>query len=194
MWIKICGMTTAVAVTAALEAGVDAIGFVFAESVRRVTPAFALELAASARGRVRLVAVLRRPTQIEVDTVLEAFAPDILQADARELRTLRLPKELGLLPVMRADNEARPLPSRILFEGPLSGTGVPCDWTRAAALALETQLVLAGGLTVDNVAAAISAVEPFGVDVSSGVEERPGVKSALKIARFAQAAREVALT
>jgi phosphoribosylanthranilate isomerase len=61
-------------------------------------------------------------------------------------------------------------------------------------LAVETQLVLAGGLTVDNVAAAISAVEPFGVDVSSGVEERPGVKSALKIARFAQAAREVALT
>ena len=194
MWIKICGMTTALAVTAALEAGVDAIGFVFAESVRRVTPEFAHELAAAARGRVSLVAVLRRPTQLEVDTVLQGFAPDILQADAHELGTLRLPRELGLLPVVHAGNEVRPLPKRILFEGPLSGTGVPCDWTRAAALAVKTQLVLAGGLTVDNVAAAISAVEPFGVDVSSGVEERPGVKSVQKIARFVQAAREVALT
>jgi phosphoribosylanthranilate isomerase len=54
--------------------------------------------------------------------------------------------------------------------------------------------VLAGGLNARNVAAAISAVEPFGVDVSSGVEERPGVKSALEIARFVQAVREVALT
>jgi phosphoribosylanthranilate isomerase len=131
---------------------------------------------------------------MEVDTVLAVFAPDILQADAHELRALRLPRELGLLSVVRAGDEAEPLPTRILFEGPVSGTGVPCDWTRAAALAIKTQLVLAGGLTADNVAAAISAVEPFGVDVSSGVEERPGVKSALKIARFAQAAREVALT
>jgi phosphoribosylanthranilate isomerase len=83
-----------------------------------------------------------------------------------------------------------PLPERVLFEGAVSGIGVPCDWSAARALASRTQLVLAGGLTVRNVAAAISAVHPFGVDVSSGVEERPGVKSPQEIARFVEAARQ----
>jgi phosphoribosylanthranilate isomerase len=195
MWIKICGMTTPAAVTAALDAAVDAVGFVFAESVRRVTPEFAAKLATVARGHVLCVAVLRHATQAEVDSILAIFAPDVLQADANELRGLRLPSQLCLLPVVRAGNEPpQPLPPRVLFEGPVSGTGVPCDWTRARQLGIRTQLVLAGGLNARNVAAAISAVEPFGVDVSSGVEERPGVKSALEIARFVQAVREVALT
>jgi phosphoribosylanthranilate isomerase len=83
----------------------------------------------------------------------------------------------------------RPSPPRILFEGPRSGTGETGDWRQAAQLAELTQLVLAGGLTPDNVAAAIAAVRPFGVDVSSGVEAEPGRKDPDRIVAFVQAAR-----
>jgi len=190
MWVKICGMTTPAAVAAALEAHADAIGFVFAASVRRVTPQAANELAAPARGRVPCVAVIRQATQQEFDAILAAFAPDVLQAELSDLARLALPRELAVLAVVRAGHEPPdPPPVRVLFEGPVSGTGVPCDWTRARAFAQKTQLVLAGGLNARNVAAAIHAVRPFGVDVSSGVEEKPGIKSALQIARFVQAAR-----
>ena len=191
MWIKICGMTTPTAVAAALRAGADALGFVFAESVRRVTPQMAAQLASPARGRVPCVAVIRHATQQELDCILADFAPDVLQADLSDLARLALPRELEVLAVVRAGNAppASP-PARVLFEGPVSGTGVPCDWTSARAFGERTELVLAGGLNAANVAAAIRAVRPFGVDVSSGVEERPGIKSALEIARFVQAARQ----
>jgi phosphoribosylanthranilate isomerase len=82
-----------------------------------------------------------------------------------------------------------PLPARILFEGPASGRGEVSDWSTAAELARGTQLVLAGGLSAANVAAALHRVRPFGVDVSSGVEERPGVKSPAAIAGFVAAVR-----
>jgi phosphoribosylanthranilate isomerase len=190
MWVKICGMTTPAAVAAALEAGADAIGFVFAESVRRVTPHLAAQLATPARGRVACVAVIRHATQEECDSILDEFAPDVLQAEFGDLARLALPRGLDVLAVVRAGAEPPDPPARVLFEGPVSGTGVPCDWTRARAFARATQLVLAGGLNARNVAAAIRAVQPFGVDVSSGVEDRPGIKSALEIARFVQAARE----
>jgi phosphoribosylanthranilate isomerase len=190
MWIKICGMTTASAVSAALAARVDAIGFVFAESVRRVTPELAAKLAVPARGRVPCVAVIRKLGQHELDLMLATFAPDVLQADAGELSGMRLPRQLSILPVVRANAKPRePLPARILFEGPVSGTGVPCDWHLARELAGRTELILAGGLTARNVAAAIAAVHPFGVDVSSGVEERPGIKSPQEIERFVAACR-----
>ncbi|HEY4872960.1 MAG TPA: phosphoribosylanthranilate isomerase [Steroidobacteraceae bacterium] len=194
MWVKICGMTTAAAVAAALEAGADAIGFVFAESVRRVTPQVAAQLATEARGRVACVAVIRHATQQECDSILAEFAPDMLQAELGDLARLALPRELDVLAVVRAGAEPPDPPTRVLFEGPVSGTGVACDWTRARAFAQRTQLVLAGGLNADNVAAAIRAVRPFGVDVSSGVEDKPGIKSALEIRRFVQAAREESKT
>ena len=190
MWVKICGMTTAAAVTAALEAGADAIGFVFAESARRVTPQVAAQLATPARGRVPCVAVIHHATQQECDSILAEFAPDMLQAELGDLARLSLPRGLDVLAVERAGAEPADPPARVLFEGPVSGTGVPCDWTRARAFARRTQLVLAGGLDARNVAAAIRAVRPFGVDVSSGVEDKPGIKSALEIRRFVEAARE----
>jgi phosphoribosylanthranilate isomerase len=190
MWVKICGMTTPVAVAAALEAGADAIGFVFAESVRRVSPQLAKRLAAPARGRVPCVAVLRDATQQELDCILIDFAPDILQVDWTSLARLALPRELEVLAVVRAGREPDAPPARVLFEGPVSGTGAPCDWMRARALARATELVLAGGLNAENVAAAIRAVRPFGVDVSSGVEKQPGLKSAAEITRFVDAARQ----
>lgn len=190
MWIKICGMTTPEAVAAALAARVDAIGFVFADSPRQLTLEDAVALAAPARGKVRCVAVTRHPSQRHLDDVLAVFRPDVLQTDTEDLKVLKLPKQLELLPVFRAwEAPNTRLPARLLFEGPTSGAGVPCDWTIAQRMARRTQIVLAGGLDAGNVATAIGAVRPYGVDVSSGVEERPGVKSPAEVVRFAAAAR-----
>jgi phosphoribosylanthranilate isomerase len=191
VWIKICGMTTPQAVQACLDAGVDAIGFVFAESVRQVTPAKAASLAAPARGRVVCTAVTRHPTQQAIDEIIAVFQPDLLQTDDEDLNSLRLPQQLPLLPVFRRWNEVQqPIPSRLLFEGLASGSGIPADWVTAGQLARRSELILAGGLNATNVATAIAAVNPFGVDVSSGVEERPGIKSQTEISRFVSVARQ----
>jgi phosphoribosylanthranilate isomerase len=80
----------------------------------------------------------------------------------------------------------------MLFEGPSSGIGELADWGRASELARQTDLILAGGLSAQNVAEAIHAVRPFGVDVSSGVEEVPGIKDPEKIYEFVRAARGAA--
>jgi phosphoribosylanthranilate isomerase len=185
LWIKVCGMTTPEAVQAALDAKVDAIGFVFAESKRQVTPQRAAELAKPARGRVRCVAVTKQPSQQAVDEILAVFQPDSFQTDWQDLQMLRLPRDLNVVPVLRAGRgEPSPLPARVLFEGPVSGTGVLTDWLAATAMARRAELILAGGLAPDNVAAAIAQVQPFGVDVSSGVEASPGLKSPEKIASF----------
>jgi phosphoribosylanthranilate isomerase len=190
VWIKICGMTAPEAVEACLHAGVDAIGFVFAESIRQVTPARAASLAAPARGRVICTAVMRHPTQQALDEIIEVFQPDLLQTDNEDLRGLRIPRELPLLPVFRRwSGDEQHLPSRLLFEGFTSGSGMPADWITASQLARKSELILAGGLNATNVATAIAAVSAFGVDVSSGVEERPGIKSQAEIARFVAAAR-----
>ena len=190
MWIKICGMTSAPAVAAALDAGADALGFVFAESSRQLTPRAAAVLARAARARVRCVAVTRNPSQRALDEILNVFRPDLLQSDVGDFAALRVPAALERLPVVRAGEPLPPaLPGRVLFEGPASGRGALSDWDAARALARRTALVLAGGLTADNVGRAIAAVRPFGVDVSSGVEERPGVKSAAAIVRFVSAVR-----
>lgn len=189
LWIKICGMTTPEAVEAALAAGADAIGFVFAESPRRVTAALARRLAEPVRGRVRCVAVTRHPDQHAVDEILSVLRPDVLQSDAQDFERLRLPETLERLPVLRGLSAAESLPLRLLFEGAASGAGRTCDWDSAAQMARRAQLVLAGGLDPRNVAAAIAAVQPFGVDVSSGVEASPGVKDPRQIDRFVSAAR-----
>jgi len=189
-WIKICGLTNAVAVAAALEAGVDAIGFVFSASVRQVTAERAAELARGTRQRVICVAVTQHPTQQLVDEIERGFQPDLLQTDIEDYAALKLPRRMLRLPVVRDGAVARAdYPPRLLFEGPRSGSGDISDWQRAAELAPHTKLVLAGGLTAANVAAAIRSVRPYGVDVSSGVESRPGVKSAARISEFVQAAR-----
>jgi phosphoribosylanthranilate isomerase len=194
-WIKICGMTTPEAVSAALTAGVDAIGFVFAESSRQMTPAAAARLAAPARGRVVLTAVTKHPTQEAIDEIIAIFQPDTLQTDADDLPALRLPQSLEIMPVLRRwHGDDQQLPQRLLFEGLSSGSGMPCDWVGARYIAQKSELVLAGGLNAANVASAIAEVHPFGVDVSSGVEERPGIKSPAEIARFVAAVRSALTT
>jgi len=189
-FIKICGMTTPEAVRAALDCNVDAIGFVFAPSVRNVTTQRANELAAAARHKAACVAVTRHPQRLAVDAILREFKPDILQTDIEDLGALDLPRELSVLPVMRSGpRPACELPRRVLFEGPVSGSGQLTDWNEAAELAQRAQVILAGGLDAGNVAAAIRQVRPFGVDVSSGVEQSPGIKSRQKIEQFVAAAR-----
>lgn len=193
-FIKICGMTTPVAVETALACEVDAVGFVFAASVRKVTVERANELAAPARRRVACVAVTRHPTRELIEQILRDFRPDILQTDIEDLDSLELPQTLSVLPVMRPGSvSACALPGRVLFEGPMSGTGQTTDWEVAADLARGCQLILAGGLNPMNVGIAIRQVRPFGVDVSSGVEDQPGIKSADKIEKFVTAARMAAL-
>ena len=98
--------------------------------------------------------------------------------------------DLGKSVVRAPDAPLADYPVRILFEGARSGSGEAGGWPQAAALARQTRLVLAGGLHAGNVAAAIRAVRPFGVDTSSGVETRPGLKSADKISEFVKAARQ----
>lgn len=188
-FVKICGLTDAAAVDAALAAGADAIGFVFARSSRQVTPAQAFELARPARGRATCIAVTLHPTQSDVDRILDGFIPDVLQTDAEDFARLMLPASLTRLPVLRGGPATALADARVLFEGPRSGTGQVADWDAARRLAGRCELVLAGGLSPDNVADAIAAVAPFGVDVSSGVEAGPGRKDPARIALFIARAR-----
>jgi phosphoribosylanthranilate isomerase len=193
-FIKVCGMTDTRAVEAALAAGVDAIGFVFAPSVRQVSPQQAMELARPARGRALCVAVTLHPDAALLRDVLAQFQPDVWQSDAQDIDAARrsgvLPPQLNTWPVLRgASAIAASAHARVLFEGPRSGTGKLADWSAARALAQRCELILAGGLSPQNVAEAIAAVRPFGVDVSSGVEEAPGRKSPALIESFVTRAR-----
>jgi phosphoribosylanthranilate isomerase len=193
-FVKICGMNDTRAVAAALAAGADAIGFVFAPSVRQVTPRQAADLARPARGRALCVAVTQHPSGEMVELILEIFRPDVLQTDSGDFRRITLPPGVAAWPVLRGsrvqtESEDLRADQRVLFEGPRSGTGEVADWTRARELAERCELILAGGLRPTNVTEAITRVHPFGVDVSSGVEEAPGRKSPALIAEFVGQAR-----
>jgi phosphoribosylanthranilate isomerase len=187
-FVKICGMTDAQAVEAALAAGADAIGFVFAPSVRRVTPEQAAQLALPARGHALCVAVTQHPEAALLGDIFREFRPDVLQTDAEDLPGIRVPAGVSTWPVLRRKGEVAP-GSRVLFEGPRSGTGRISDWSAAAALARNCELILAGGLAEGNVAEAIRQVRPFGVDVSSGVESEPGRKDPARVHSFVNTAR-----
>ena len=190
--MKICGLSTPRAVAAAVTAGADAVGFVFAESPRRVTPRRARDLCAGLSPVMVRVAVMRHPAPAEWQAVAEEFAPDWLQTDADDFAALAVTDRFGRLPVYRdtrLPDDTVGGEEPLLFEAGVSGAGQLADWDRAAQLARSCKLVLAGGLTPDNVGDAIAAVRPWGVDVSSGVESKRGVKDVGRIAAFIQAVR-----
>lgn len=191
IWIKICGLTSRAAVEAAAAAGADAVGFVFhAESPRNLSVDQARGLQEAVPPGIERVAVFLRPSQALLDSVIDAVRPDRIQVDAGDLAWLRLPTGQAVLPVVRGNsNLPQSLPARLLLEGSRSGVGEKADWRQAALLARRTQLVLAGGLDVSNVAEAVRVVGPFGVDVSSGVESARGVKDLDRIRDFIGAAR-----
>ena len=185
MFVKICGINSAAAAAAAVEAGADALGFVFAESPREVTPEKAVELCSGVPPSVARVAVMRHPPAALWRRVLEVFEPDWLQTDAEDFAAIVLGERCAPLPVYRnGASRSSPPPARLLFEGAASGMGQPADWQEARELARSCELILAGGLHPANVADAIRAVRPWGVDVSSGVERRRGEKDPVKIREF----------
>lgn len=189
LFVKICGLRRADDVAAAVAAGADAVGFVFAPSVRRVTIDEARQASAAAGSALR-VAVMRHPRGAEWQAVLEGFEPHVLQTDSEDFAALDVPDSVTRWPVVRETDAAdAPNHGTFLYEGGDSGTGETIDWQRAAARDDRDRMILAGGLDAENVATAIAIVRPFGVDVSSGVETEPGVKDAGLIARFIEAAR-----
>lgn len=136
---------------------------------------------------------MQHPSQALVDAVCDALSPDFLQTDVEDLAILQVPQHVQVLPVLRDEqSHIGTLAPRVLYEGKVSGAGMTADWSQARTLAVRTQLVLAGGLNELNVEQAIALVQPFGIDVSSGVESAPGIKDPSKIEAFVRAARRAA--
>jgi len=197
MFVKICGLCTEEHVRAAVEAGADAVGFVFADSVRKVEPAHAASITQSVPDTIKKVAVMLHPSNDEWRAVLDSFKPDVLQTDAEDLTTLEMLNEVECWPVYREQEKVtgtkrgqiNKVTGTYLYEGARSGKGEMVDWAAAARVAESGNMILAGGLGVDNIAEAIATVRPFGVDVSSGVESAPGQKDPELIRKFTKAAK-----
>jgi len=198
MFVKICGLSTEEHVQVAVDAGADAAGFVFADSVRKVDPAHAASITKSVPDTIKKVAVMLHPSNDEWLAVLNGFKPDVLQTDLEDFANLEVPEEIECWPVYRQGIKVTvPEPgvslirgqSPYLYEGARSGAGETVDWAAAAKVAEGGQMILAGGLSIANVAEAIEIVRPFGVDVSSAVESAPGQKDPELIRKFVNAAK-----
>ena len=209
--VKICGLRTEVALEAALDAGADYVGFVFfPPSPRNVAPRTAGKLAARARGRAKVVALMVDPDDALIAEVAASVAPDILQLHGRETpeRVAEIRSRWGI-PVMKSvavetAEDARgalhykAAADLILFDARApaestrpGGNGAPFDWRLLLGVKDEVAYMLSGGLTPDNVADAIRVTGAAIVDVSSGVESRPGEKDPDRIRRFLRAAKGV---
>jgi phosphoribosylanthranilate isomerase len=207
--VKICGLKTEAALEAALAGGADYVGFVFfPQSPRNIAPQAARALAAKARGRAQIVALMVDPDDALIDTVIAAADPDLIQLHGEET-----PERVGEIhrrwgkPVMkaikvetaadaRAAGDYRGGADLILFDARApaestrpGGNGAPFDWRALAGVGDKLAYVLSGGLTPDNVAEAIRVTGAQTVDVSSGVERRPGEKDPELIRRFLRAAK-----
>lgn len=199
MFLKICGITRLPDALHAVEHGAGALGFVFwSRSPRHISPERAAAIIAALPQGVGAVGVFVNETVEGIKAVVAKSGISTIQLHGDEA-----PAYADALdwPVLRAVTVGQveqasagwPLGTTFLMDtaDPVrhGGTGEIVDWELAAAAARGRRVVLAGGLTPDNVAGAIGTVRPFGVDVSSGVEDAPGVKNAEKVARFLASAR-----
>ena len=196
--VKICGMTDAREVQAAVAAGVDALGFIFApRSPRRIAPEAARAIIRELPPFVMAVGVFVNEELAVVEELAHFCGLHIVQLHGSEspdycraLNPRTLMKAISVRPATGPE-ELTPyagLVSAFLLdtyhEKLAGGSGESFDWRLVAQLAAEKPLVLAGGLTPENVGAAIRQVRPFAVDVNSGVELAPGRKDPEKIARL----------
>ncbi len=206
--VKICGLSTPETLATALDAGADFVGFVhFPRSPRNVSPAAAGALAEAARGRAKIVSLLVEPDDRLLADVMVGVRPDYLQLHGRESpeRVRKISADWAVpvikaVPVATAADAAksdtyRGAASFILFDakpmpGELpGGNGVSFDWRAIEGAVDQGPFMLSGGLSPGNVAEAIRLTRAEMVDVSSGVESAPGLKSHDLIRKFISAAR-----
>ncbi|WP_255148749.1 phosphoribosylanthranilate isomerase [Halorarius halobius] len=195
---KVCGLTREADVRAAVDAGADAVGFVVnvdVETPREIPPARAEELAATVPPFVTTVLVTMPDTAAEAVTLAELVGADAVQTHGLS------PADVGVvatsfhgpvIPAVSSDEVAdyANVGHALLVDTPSEagggGTGRTHDWdaTRTATADVDRPVILAGGLTPENVQAAVDAVEPYAVDVASGVEASGGVKDHGAVERF----------
>jgi len=198
--LKVCGITRAEDAAAACEQGYDAIGLVFADSPRRVDLKRAVDICSSLPASVLRVGVFAGQDIEEVRAVMERCGLDLAQlhgsvdpAHAARLGSRAIVALRPLVPEDLAALDRYPEVFAVLVDTwdqvLAGGTGRTCDWDLAAHCARQARTILAGGLNPANVAQAVARVRPFGIDVSSGVEERPGIKDRVLMREFARAAR-----
>jgi len=199
--IKCCGMTRVEDAQLAAQLGADAIGMVFtARSKRRVSLEQALAIARAVPPMVSTVALFMDDDALLVQEVIDAIQPDLLQFHGEErddwcaqfgrryLKAIAMGEGATALPKLRNYPGAAALLLDGHGLGEAGGSGKVFDWSLMPA-DLSQPLILAGGLTSANVAEAIRAARPWGVDVASGVESAPGIKDPRKLADFIQAVR-----
>ena len=182
-WIKVCGITSKDDAEAAIEAGVSAIGLVFASSPRKVTLEKAIGIAAIARNRAQVVGVFKDPADVEFVHAIVRF--DLIQIHHSSTVGVALPVLRAIRPEFLDRSEAAG-GETLLVDGS-EGRGVAFDWRLLRKRA--GRFVITGGLNALNVGAAMTTAKPFGVDVSTGVESAPGRKDREKMRDFVDAVR-----
>lgn len=204
--VKICGLTRREDAKLAVDLGADALGFIFWPlSPRAIAPADARSVHAGLPALVSRVGVFVDASPDEVADVVRVASLDVVQlhgdepaetyagVGAKVMKVAALEHDADVDRVMVWPADVTPLVDAVDRER-RGGTGRRADWTLAARLSAGRPIVLAGGLNADNVAEAVAEVAPWGIDVSSGVEDAPGVKSALRLRAFfasvADASRE----
>jgi phosphoribosylanthranilate isomerase len=198
MVLKICGITRAADAETAIEHGATALGFVFwPRSPRFITPEQAAVIVSAVPEGVATVGVFVNETMADVERIAKQVGLSMVQLHgderANDAAVLRLPVVRALTLEDSSSMTEWPRETTFLVDAAdrvrRGGTGRTVDWVGARAFAEQRRMILAGGLTPDNVAQAIDQVRPHGVDVSSGVEAAPGVKDSSKVAAFLANAR-----
>jgi len=197
MFVKICGITNEDDALLAVAMGADAVGFIFAPSERQVAAQVVYDITRRLPPEILTVGVFRNEhPKLVVDTAHRAGVKAV-QLHGRETPAQALEIAERFRWVIKAFGAGDPnLPradqygtDMILLDAPEPGSGKVFDWSLAGDAPDSVKLILAGGLTPDNVGAAVTEVQPWGVDVASGVERAPGKKDALAVKRFIENAR-----
>jgi len=204
--VKVCGITNAEDAWTAVEAGADALGFIFyKQSPRYVVPAVASRIIAELPPLIVTVGVFVNEGMATVRSIMDTCGLAMAQLHGDEnasychelsrpsMKALRLKDRGSLLALAEYQGRGgvRGFVLDTFSELAYGGTGQVTDWALAADVAKTARVLLAGGLTPDNVTEAIRTVHPYGVDVSSGVESAPGKKDPAKVRAFLEAVRVV---